>query len=305
MRKQQSWSITAMSTSRPDPSRVFVVHGRNLAARDAIFQFLRALGLHPIEWSQAVRATGKGAPYIGEVLDAAFDQAQAVVVLMTPDEVAYLRPDYASGPGDSETEPQAQARPNVLFEAGMAMGRNSDRTILVELGDVRPFSDVAGRHAIRLDPSAAMRKELAQRLETAGCAVDMTGSNWLTAGDFTPPHPPGGGYPLGKRVPSEPARSHVKVDVRYHHRSNGGRLEIINLGTETIHDLGVEIPPEIANFHLVGNELPLPKLPPGKSAQLLAVRTLGRGANHFEVRVTGRTLDGEAIAEDIFVSVLD
>ena len=34
-----------------------VVHGRNLAARDAMFAFLRAIGLEPLEWSVLVSAT--------------------------------------------------------------------------------------------------------------------------------------------------------------------------------------------------------------------------------------------------------
>ena len=70
---------------RDDRKRnVFVVHGRNEPARLAIFSFLRSIGLQPIEWSQAVAATGEASPYIGTVLDGAFDAAQAVVVLMTP-----------------------------------------------------------------------------------------------------------------------------------------------------------------------------------------------------------------------------
>jgi len=107
-----------------------------------------------------------GSPYIGQILDIAFDAAQAIVVLLTPDDIAYLRREYATGDDDPEREPLAQARPNVLFEAGMAMGRNPERTILVELGKLRPFSDVAGRHAVRMDDSAARRKDLAQRLDT-------------------------------------------------------------------------------------------------------------------------------------------
>ena len=55
--------------SMPDPKRVFVVHGRDEALRRSIFAFLRAVNLEPLEWSQAVRLTGKGTPYIGEVLD--------------------------------------------------------------------------------------------------------------------------------------------------------------------------------------------------------------------------------------------
>ena len=142
--------------------KVFVVHGRNELARVAMFEFLRSIGLQPIEWSQAVAATGEASPYIGTVLDSAFEAAQAVVVLMTPDEIAYLRDEYSSDDSDPEREPAAQARPNVLFEAGMAMGRDPTRTVLVELGALRPFSDIAGRHTLRM---AACRSAVSQPFE--------------------------------------------------------------------------------------------------------------------------------------------
>lgn len=175
-----------------DPRIVFVIYGRNERARSSLFTFLRSIGLAPREWPQLVRDTGKGSPYIGDVLDAAFSKAQAVVVLMTPDDLAQLRESFRS-PHDPPHESQltGQARPNVLFEAGMAMGRNPDRTIIVELGTVRPFSDIAGRHTVRLSNDSAARQELAQRLETAGCAVDLSGRDWHSEGDFTAqPHSP-------------------------------------------------------------------------------------------------------------------
>lgn len=164
---------------------VFVVHGRNQAARDALFVFLRAIGLRPIEWSHAVDMSGKSSPYIGEVLNAAFSNAQAVVVLLTGDDLARMD-DTLAEPNDPtyEKELTPQARPNVLFEAGMAFGACADRTILVEVGQLRPFSDVAGRHAIRMSDSVGRRQQLAQRLMGAGCAVDISGSDWHTAGDF-------------------------------------------------------------------------------------------------------------------------
>ena len=168
-----------------DTRKVFVVHGRNMAARDALFAFLRAIGLHPLEWSEAVQATGKPLPYIGEILDVAFSEAHAVVVLLTPDDEARLQEHLWSEDEPShETELTGQARPNVLFEAGMAMGRSEDRTVLVELGTLRPFSDVAGRHTIRLDDTSQRRQELAQRLEVAGCLVNLEGTDWHSAGDF-------------------------------------------------------------------------------------------------------------------------
>lgn len=168
-----------------DSRNVFVVHGRNLEARNSLFRFLRSIGLRPLEWSQAIQLTGKASPFIGEILDVAFSNAQAVVVLMTPDDVAQLQEQFRS-PHDPpyEVQPTGQARPNVLFEAGMAMGRNPNRTVLVELGSVRPFSDIAGRHTVRLSNDSKARQELAQRLETAGCPVDLSGRDWHTEGDF-------------------------------------------------------------------------------------------------------------------------
>lgn len=164
---------------------VFVVHGRNEKARLAMFTFLRSIGLDPIEWSEAVKATGKATPYIGEILDAAFSRAHAVVVLFTPDDEARLREPYqANNDPPHETRLTGQARPNVLFEAGMAMARDQDRTVLVELGQLRPFSDIAGRYAIRLNNSTQLRQELAQRLELAGCPVNWDGTDWHTAGEF-------------------------------------------------------------------------------------------------------------------------
>jgi predicted nucleotide-binding protein len=168
-----------------DKVSVFVVHGRNLVIRDAMFQFLRSIGLKPIEWSQAVNATGKASPYIGEILDKAFSMARAIVVLMTPDDEGKLREKFSSmEEPDFEKELTPQSRLNVIFEAGIAIGRDQDRTVIVEFGRLRPFSDIGGRHVIRMDDSGPKRQELAQRLQTAGCKVDLTGTDWHTCGKF-------------------------------------------------------------------------------------------------------------------------
>lgn len=169
-----------------DPRRVFVVHGRDEPLRRSLFELLRALDLRPIEWSTLVVDSGSGVPYIGELLDRAFRIASAVVVLSSPDEQVELQPGLAT-----DREPGFQARPNVIFEAGMALGRAPDRTVIAEVGDVRPFSDLAGRHVVRLDDShpsngLAGRHDLALRLRTIGCAVDMDGTDWHTVGRFVP-----------------------------------------------------------------------------------------------------------------------
>lgn len=175
-------SISSSPTANPV---VFVVHGRDIATKDALFQFLRALGLKPLEWSHAVALTQQGSPYVGEVLDAAFHHAQAVVVLLTPDDEVRLNSRFHS-PNEPpfERELTGQARPNVLFEAGMAMGRKPDRTVIVEVGTTRPFSDIVGRHVVRLSNEAETKIALCQRLATAGCPCDTSGTDWIRIGDF-------------------------------------------------------------------------------------------------------------------------
>lgn len=170
----------------PSPSQsVFVIHGRDASLNDSMFSLLREFGLSPLEWSVLLRETGDTNPYIGEVLDVAFRIATAAVVMFTPDDMASLRADLRL-PDDQEYELGGwmQARPNVLFEAGMAMGRSPHRTVLVEVGRLRPFSDIAGRHVLRLNNSADRRRELALRLEAAGCTISL-GSAWETIGNFS------------------------------------------------------------------------------------------------------------------------
>lgn len=177
----------AVSDCRPLPGarKVFVVHGRNELAREALYSFLRSIGLDPLEWSAAVQATGTSTPYIGDILNAAFSHAHAVIVLFTPDDEACLKQQFRHDNDlPHELEPTGQARPNVLFEAGMAIGRDFRRTILVEVGTVRPFSDIGGLHILRIDDTSQRRQQLAQRLATAGCPVKLDGVDWHTAGDF-------------------------------------------------------------------------------------------------------------------------
>lgn len=172
-------------TKRPKGKKVFVVHGRNLALRTSMFRFLRALGLEPIEWSHAVKFTKTGSPYIGQVLDSAFKAASAVVVLLTSDDQARLKKEFVKKNDPKwEASLTGQPRPNVLFEAGMAFGRHPDSTILVQVGDLRDFSDIAGRHVIRLHDGVEARQQLAERLDAAGCKVDTSGTDWFSEGSF-------------------------------------------------------------------------------------------------------------------------
>jgi predicted nucleotide-binding protein len=181
--KQSAGSVRPKAPTRG--RKVFVVHGRNDAVARAMFSFLRSIDLDPLEWNKAIAASKKGTPTMPEIIDAALQQAVAIIVLLTPDDRVTLAKPYRK-PSDPPYESRVvgQARPNVLFEAGMAFGRNQNATVIVQVGDVKPFSDVGGRHVTRLTNGAESRGELITKLRNAGCAVDASGTHWMTEGDF-------------------------------------------------------------------------------------------------------------------------
>lgn len=173
------------SSAVPDPRTVFVVHGRDLAFVGAFTQFLRALDLRPRDWEEAVDGTRVATPFLGDAVRAAFGEIQAAVVLLTPDDVTHLHADLREpADPDYEARPTCQARPNVLFEAGMALALYPERTILVEVGSLRPFSDLGGRNVVRFDGSVTALKKVAQRLKIADCAVNDSGTDWLDINRF-------------------------------------------------------------------------------------------------------------------------
>lgn len=189
-------SMTSQGDEQAKGRRIWVVHGRDERLRSSMFTFLRSIGLEPLEFSAARSLTDKPTPYVGEILDVAFAHAQAVVVLLSPDDEARLRPDLVKDHDQPyEKELTGQARPNVLFEGGMAFVSHRNQTLLVQVGNVRPFSDVAGRHIVHLNNSFASRQDLANRLKSAGCPVDLTGTDWHTSGDFSDPSPAAGSTP--------------------------------------------------------------------------------------------------------------
>jgi predicted nucleotide-binding protein len=171
--------------SSVDKRKVFVVYGQDEAMRSAVFSFLRAAGLDPMEWNELVmltsEATGKATPYVGDIIEVGMSQAQAVVVLFTGDEEAVLSAHLVK-PGDPAPKVELQPRPNVILEAGMALLKYPERTILVEIGKVRQMSDVVGRYVLRLTNDFLKRKEFMDRLNTAGCAVNYSRNDWTSEG---------------------------------------------------------------------------------------------------------------------------
>ena len=106
---------------------VFVVHGRDTGLRSAMYEFLAALGLKPLEWGDAICAASRGKggnPYVNDAVGKIMEQAQAIVVMLSPDDEKAKLKDQFVGKSERQTEGKlrGQARPNVIFETGIAVG---------------------------------------------------------------------------------------------------------------------------------------------------------------------------------------
>lgn len=168
--------------------RVFIVHGRDLAARDELKLCLVSLGLD-VEPFEHVADRLAAMPIISDVVRAAIEHAEVIVVLFTPDEQAALFDPITARFVDSEpAAARWQARPNVIFEAGWAFGLKPDQTVFVSVGEATTlFADVGGHHVIRLDApggKAQLRRRLAP---LCGSHFALEDNLWASApdtGDF-------------------------------------------------------------------------------------------------------------------------
>jgi predicted nucleotide-binding protein len=173
----------------PDSKRVFVIYGRNQNAYNQMVLFLRALKLDPKPFLE-VAGELAGIPSVFDIVRHGMNQAAGVVALFTPDEWAALRPTHNLNGETSVESRRWQSRPNVIFEAGLAIGLDPEknRTILVKLGqDVSLFSDVGGIHTVDLNNGHASRNYLRDKLRAAGCIPDMETGEHLhidRAGNF-------------------------------------------------------------------------------------------------------------------------
>lgn len=181
---RSSTPINRKSTRRG--RKIFVVYGRDDQLRKDLFAFLRSLGLEPMEWTKGIAATKTGSPTVMQIIDAIFEQAVAAVVLLSPDDEAQLKAKFHRG-SDPEYEKKltGQARPNVLFEAGIAYGRHPEATVIVQVGRVKPFTDIGGLHISHLSNSPESRSDFVQKLINANAQVDTSGTDWYTTGDFS------------------------------------------------------------------------------------------------------------------------
>jgi hypothetical protein len=142
---------------------VFVVHGHDGEAKQAVARFLEKLGLSPVILHEQ--------PDRGRTIIEKFEHHSAVgfaVVLLTPDDVGAPKAD--------PTNLRSRPRQNVVFELGYflgALGRGHVCALVSTGVDIEMFSDYSGVLTIPFDVSGAWQLPLARELKAAGLAVDL------------------------------------------------------------------------------------------------------------------------------------
>lgn len=125
-------------SSSAKSKKVFVVHGHDDKAKTNLEIFLHEIGLEPVVLH---RQADVGLTVI-EKFEKHSDVGYAFI-LLTPDEVAYLKSEESKD--DDDRTKEFRARPNVIFEFGYFVGKlGRSKVCCLYTGDVALPSDVSG-----------------------------------------------------------------------------------------------------------------------------------------------------------------
>ena len=154
---QMVQNVQSGSTSRD----IFIVHGSDHGARDAVARLLERLDLSPIILDEEA---SKGRTIHQKFLD--HSTVVYAVVLFTPDDVG--------GPADESASMRPRPRQNVVYELGFFSAKLGHRNVCVLHSDgVEIPSDLSGVIYIPLDNSGAWNLRLAKEMKGAGIEIDM------------------------------------------------------------------------------------------------------------------------------------
>ena len=157
----KSEAPTSNITKLPmDKSRVFIVHGHDDAAREAVARFVENLGFKAIILHEQA-SSGKT---IIEKIEANSNVGFAIVLYTPCDE---------GRPKGEENQLKPRARQNVIFEHGYLMGKIGRENVCYLLkGDVEIPSDIAGLVYDEIDKGAGWKSVVAKSMKSCGYEFD-------------------------------------------------------------------------------------------------------------------------------------
>jgi predicted nucleotide-binding protein len=142
----------------PLSNRVFIVHGQDTGARDAVARFLDSVGFQSVILHEQAN---RGLTVI-EKVEANSDVGFAVV-LLTPDDMGNLKDGI----------PVPRPRQNVVLELGYFIGKlGRNKVCALKRGDMEIPSELAGMVWEAMDDKGGWKQALARELQAAGHVVD-------------------------------------------------------------------------------------------------------------------------------------
>lgn len=153
---------TVAPAEAPSPAAfsedIFVVHGHDEGAREAVARFLDTVGLNPIILHEQAN---QGRTVIEKIV--AHGHVGFAVVLLTPDDMGCVKGG----------QPVPRVRQNVLLELGYFIGKlGRDKVCALKRGEVDIPSDFAGVIWESMDASGGWKLALGRELQAAGFAID-------------------------------------------------------------------------------------------------------------------------------------
>jgi predicted nucleotide-binding protein len=142
-------------------SDIFIVHGHDESAKQAVARFIEKLGLKAIILHEQ--------PNAGRTIIEKFEDYANVgfaVVLMTPDDVGATK--------DKKDQLLPRARQNVVFELGFFVGKlGRNRVCALHKEEVEIPSDYTGVLYVAMDEDGGWQLKLAKEIKAAGISVDL------------------------------------------------------------------------------------------------------------------------------------
>ncbi|MEZ8413072.1 TIR domain-containing protein [Vibrio splendidus] len=157
---KQAFSVQSphqKAISEPKKDKVFIVHGRDNAAKQEVARFVESVGLIPI----ILHEQASGGKTIIEKIEHYADEAGFALAL-------YTACDHGRGIHETKVQPRQRARQNVVFEHGYLMAKLSRKNVCALVkGDVETPNDISGVVYVGLDAAGAWKTEVAKELKAS------------------------------------------------------------------------------------------------------------------------------------------
>ncbi len=144
-----------------DKSKVFIVHGHDNDAKNAVARFVEKIGLEAIILHEQASSGKTIIEKIEEYTNVGF-----AIVLYTPC-------DLGASKGEKD-QLKARARQNVIFEHGYLIGKIGRKNVsaLVK-GDIEKPTDISGVVYIKMDEADSWKYAVGKEMKACGYDIDL------------------------------------------------------------------------------------------------------------------------------------